>query len=354
MSKSKSSQPVISFEVLSVGQWLMLSGLFFLVVIAAWQSVLPLLAERRYRDGFNAGVLKQNQESVSQLELSIQYAPWETQYMTDLSKAYETLAQDQTTFDQRVFYMNKALQIAERAEFLDPLNPWFKNRIGLVYEQFAQLDPVKKDHYLMLAEKYQRLSAQVDSHNPLFQLNLGYFLHQHGKPEEAILYYRKTIQMDNGLAPAHFNLADIYLQRKQYDLALKEYLSVDEKNPAYGEILFGVINVYLMQKDFVKARQYLEQAYTRYPDRLPILQNLLAIYQQQHVLAPSIPVYETLFRRFPREMQIYHAPYIQTLFQLKDYDRALRSLSLYLTMFPNDSRAQAQQKGLQSLARSKS
>jgi tetratricopeptide (TPR) repeat protein len=354
MTKSKSKQQVISFEALSVGQWMFLTVFFFLIVVALWQSFLPLLAERRYRDGFNAGVLKQNRESVNQLELAVGYAPWETQYMTDLSKSYEALAMEQPTFEQRMFFLNKALEIARRAESLDQMNPWFKNRIAIVYEQYAQLDPVKKEMYLGLAEKYHRLSAKTDSQNPLFQLNLGFYLHQHGKPDEAIIYYKKTTEMDNGLAPAHFNLADIYLQRKQYDMALREYLSVDSKNPAYGEILFGVINVYLMQQNFAKAREYLEEAYRLYPDRLPILQNLLAIYQQQHVLAPAIPVYETMFRRFPREMPAYHAAYIQTLFQLKDYDRALRSLSLYLTMFPGDSRAVAQQSALQALARNKS
>lgn len=332
MAKTE-KEPAINFSLITPAQWISLSILALGILIGSWQSLLPLLAERHYRDGFNALAMKRNDIGVSELEKTVDNAPVETQYLMELSKAYETYALEKTTLEDKLYYLNKSKETAFTTEKLDVLNPWFKNRIASVYTTLAEQDPAHQLTYIKEAENYHKLAAETDAQNPLFQLNLGYFLNRLGKTNEAELYYKKSIAMDNGLAAAHFNLAEIYIQRKQYELALNEYQIIYKQNTSYGEVLFGMINIYLLKQDYPNALHYMEEAYKQYPDKLQLLQNLVALYQRFNQTEKAIPIYETLFKRFPKEMPVYQASYVQALLKTNQQEKAKRFMTLYQEMF---------------------
>ncbi len=63
--------------------------------------------------------------------------------------------------------------------------------------------------------------------------NLGQLAMQDGKPEEALRLFRESLALDPKLALAHFNIATVALQKKDYDTALAE-LNLIESSPLFG------------------------------------------------------------------------------------------------------------------------
>ena len=62
--------------------------------------------------------------------------------------------------------------------------------------------------------------------------NLGQIAMQDGKPDEALALFRSSLAMEPNLALAHFNIATVALQKKDYDTTLAE-LALAEKSPLF-------------------------------------------------------------------------------------------------------------------------
>ena len=63
--------------------------------------------------------------------------------------------------------------------------------------------------------------------------NLGQLAMMDGKPDEALALFRESLAMEPKLALAHFNIATVALQKKDYDTALAE-LALAEASPLFG------------------------------------------------------------------------------------------------------------------------
>lgn len=63
--------------------------------------------------------------------------------------------------------------------------------------------------------------------------NLGQIAMMDGKPDEALAHFRAALALEPKLALAHFNIATVALQKKDYDTALAE-LSHAEGSPLFG------------------------------------------------------------------------------------------------------------------------
>ncbi|NBV82837.1 hypothetical protein EBR57_01755 [bacterium] len=65
----------VSLSRLSALQWGVLAGALILGGIGIWQSILPYLAERHYRDGFNFDAATRYKYAVEELELAAHGKP---------------------------------------------------------------------------------------------------------------------------------------------------------------------------------------------------------------------------------------------------------------------------------------
>ena len=63
--------------------------------------------------------------------------------------------------------------------------------------------------------------------------NLGQIAMMDGRPDEALAHFREALALEPKLALAHFNIATVALQKKDYDTVLAE-LSLAESSPLFG------------------------------------------------------------------------------------------------------------------------
>ncbi len=308
----------------STRSFFVLSIYVFFAGLGIWQSFLPFFAERHYRDGYMFEVQQRLNYAIEEYELAVEDAPWETQYMIDLAKTYSDYAMKQSDIKQKQDYLKKSETLALKTISYDKKNPWFKNRLAAIYLLMAEVNPSLAQTYMQDAETYTRQAADADNKNPLFKINLAYFLHRIGKTDEAILFYKKAVQLDDRMAEARFNMADIYQKRGDLMGVLKEYETVVSKDPNFANINLALASVYvqLHQKShdptyLRKAALCLEREKIKTPSNKEVLKNLVAIYTQLQDWPHALAHYHYLEAHDPDLFHAYHPFYLQALSMTK-------------------------------------
>lgn len=352
MKKSKPGVDVISFSNITTPHWTLLFCVFGLALVAFWQAWLPFFAERHYRDGYNFDVSKRYKFAIEEYQIAVDLAPWETQYQMELAKVYASAAEDEKNIPQKIEYLKKALEISERMVVLDDRNPWYKNRLATVYLQMAEAMPEKGVYYTDLAQKSTLDAALDDKQNPLFQLNIAYFLHRKGDLDESMVYYNKVIQMDPRIVEARYNMADIYRRRGNMDEVLNQYLLAVKNAPDFVNLHLAIASTYIQRHDLAKAVPYLENAIRLAPTNFEALKNLAAIYMDLKQWHEAARVYGLMMANFPDQVDL-HPFYIQALVNDAQEDQAIYSLTLFLQRHPDNGNAKHQLQLLQAYQKRK-
>jgi predicted Zn-dependent protease len=349
----------ISISNLKLSSWLMLLAFLLICIIGVWQFILPFLAERHYRDGFNFSASKRYNFAIEELAIAVKYAPWETHYMVELAKNYNHYAKVNTDINVKIEYLNKAVNIFQTCIKYDKLNPWYKNRLSNVYIELEKLvqDKNLKRQYKKYSEQLTRSAAETDSQNPLFLLNLAYYLHRNTKTEadeiEAISNYKKVIAIDGRMSEARYNLAFLYRKNNEYDKALEQYLGIYKNNPNYSKIDLAIASLYLLMGKNTEAIPYLEAKIKKDTTNLDAMKNLTAIYIQTKNWKKASALYEKLFLLYPKEKNNNHIFYIQAMANSGQVRQALEKVNLFLKEYPKDKIALDQKKQLDSIIKEK-
>ncbi len=343
---SLTSKKKISIN-LSYKSWFLLGTYILLSFLIAWQFLLPFLAERRFRDGYNFYMLKRYRYAIEELNKAIKLAPWETHYMVQLGRAYEDYAKQQPTQKRKLNYLAKAESLYKHMIDLDRLNPWYRNRLALTYIEIGKIDPSQKAENKKKAEDLTRIAAELDSQNPLFQLNYASFLHRSGQLDKAIIYYKKVIRFDPRMVEASYNLADIYRKQNKENKTLETYLDAFKIKPNFNNLDLAIASVYLQKGDTDAALFYLEHTLNRNPKQLEPIKTLGSLYYKREDWENTAKTYKLLVTQFP-EHHNYHQFYVQALAKMGRVGEALQSLKIHLKKFPNDSLAKQQTKQLQN------
>ncbi len=330
-------------------KWSLIIITWALVAVGIWQSSLPYYAERNYREGFNLSASQLTIEAIPYLERSVELAPWETQYLTELGKAYEDYANALPDLSQKQTYFKKAEEIYVRTIELDPKNPWFYSRYGSLTRQMVSVFPAQGEHYLTLTNSLYREAAEYDPKNPLFQLNLAYYYHQLGEFENAKKYYLMCIDMDPGMSIARFNLANIYYMERLPEKSLEQYLEIHKREPQFKNLSLAIALVYSNQNKYADALPYLEESRQYDPNNIEILKNLASFYFYIQAYDKAAATYEELFRRFPSAQQTSKEPYLQAVLKIGAIDRALFFLTQYTQLFPEDGYAKSQLQSIKDI-----
>jgi tetratricopeptide (TPR) repeat protein len=296
----------ISLANLKSSSWFMVFFYGVIALVLIWQAWLPYIAERHYRDAYNFEVFQRPKYALEEYEAAIEAAPWETQYQMDYAKALSEFGMQQADVSQKMSYLTKAESITLHIVDMDPKNPWYKNRLATIYLMLAEADPDKAGVYTQKAENYIRESAERDKNNPLFILNLAYFLHRTKRLDEATVLYNKTLTMDNRLVEANFNLADIYRSKGDLDNTLKQYLQAYKMKPDFPNLNTAISSVYLelfnRSKDpqfLAKTTPYLEADLKKNSANLEVLKNLGSIYFQLQDWKNAARIYGQLLLFYP-------------------------------------------------------
>lgn len=322
-----------------------------IIIFLAIQALNPYFAERNFRDGFNTLSVSQTDLAIQYLERATNQAPWETHYQLHLGRAYEQAITKSNTNELKYAFIEKAEKNYLNMIALDDKNPWYKNRLANIYNQKAELvrlmnppdiDAIENeiDSYESLVESYTRAAAKNDHQNPLFQLNLAFYLHKTMKIDEAISLYKTVQKMDLNMIEASFNLADIYRNRQDFEQTLESYLIVKKVDPNFANIDIAIASTYIQMKRLKDAVPYLQNVIQKEPANFDALKNLAAIHTQQANMAPSIEkwkkaanYYKTFLQLYPNEETMYEF-YIQSLYNSNQLDAAFSTLESSMKQFP--------------------
>jgi tetratricopeptide (TPR) repeat protein len=335
------TQP-IQISKLTFPHTLLIAGVLLLASYSIWWSIKPFLAERHYRDGYQMEAYERPEIAIEHYKRAAEYAPLETQYQMDLAKMYMDFGMSRKTPQEQWAYLKLAEDTCLNIIRLDERNPWFKNRLASIYLTMAQLNTAEAADYIEKAEIQTRLAAESDFKNPIFQLNVAFFLHRIGRENDAIPYYLKAIEFDSNMVEAYFNMADIYIKRGDQKSALQNYIKVAQINPDFNNINLIVSNFYLHTysqskdiKDLLKAIPYLEAQLTKNSGDLEVLQNLGAIYIQLKKWPEAAKIYGQALTFYPGKTNFYPF-YAKAVVKSGDADRVLKELRTRIALNPND------------------
>ncbi|WP_206486163.1 tetratricopeptide repeat protein [Thalassotalea sp. G2M2-11] len=164
-------------------------------------------------------------------------------------------------------------QYLKAKQLLEQLNEQYPSPIRLV--QFANLQMVLKEHqqaYELLLSLTQKYQHSPDSHFMLELFgNLGHVTDKLGKHEEAVSYWLKAITWSEvygntqQIAVVRFNIANSYMQLKQYQEAAEHYEKALELALTAQDIVkanmarFRLVQVLIEQDKLCHAKQLFEQ-----------------------------------------------------------------------------------------------
>lgn len=331
--------------LLTAKQTVLLITFLALSGIGIWQSILPYLAERHFRDGFNYDAGKRYKYAIEELEQAIHYAPWETHYQAQLGRTLEAYAKAVKYPQEKIRLNLYAFKIYEKTIELDQFNPWYKNRLSSVAMELAELVPDKKEYYTNLAEEQTRLAAEIDNKNPLFQLNYAFFLHQTRIPEKvdaAIPYYKKVLEYDPRMVEANYNLADIYRQHGEYDKVIEEYLKLYKKNPNFKNINIAIASTYLTLNKPQESIPYFKKELESNPSQVDSLKNLAILFYKDQNWKESAYYYNQLFNYHSNMIPAYFRFYVQALVNDGQISTAIKELEVQIKNNPKDTYSKEQ------------
>ena len=323
-------------------KWTGIGIIWILVALGIWQSSLPYFAERNYREGYNHAAAQLFKEAIPYLEKAVELAPWETQFVSELGKAYEDYGNLQSDLAQKQHYFKEAEKRYIQTINLDDKNPWFYSRYGALTRQMITAFPEQAQHFKDLTDKLYFQAAELDPKNPLFQLNLAYYYHQLNMIEDAKKYYLICISMDPRMSVARFNLANIYYLENQLDKSIEQYLEIHKYEPQFKNLSLAIALVYSNQNKYAEALPYLEESKLTDPNNEEILKNLAYFYFYIQAYDKSAQTYEELFRRFPAYQKPFKDNYLRSLLKIDEVNRAYAFLFQYTQLFPEDGSAKAQ------------
>ncbi len=304
-----------------------------LAIVGIWQSWLPWVAERRFRDGFNVHASGNYPVAEKLLLEAVHNAPWETYYGSFLGRSYEDWADSERDPSTKKDILLKSEAVYLDIIGLDRTNPWYLNRLASIYQKMAGLEPQNQGNFLVAADRHIRLAAKVDRNNPLFVLNLAYFLHQHNQEMEAIPLYKKVIQWDGRIVEARYNLGDIYRRRKMNEEALEQYTAILKIDPAFSNAPLAVAELYGAKGEETKAIPYLEAALKVKPFDFNLMRYLVGIYHRSGMLDKAIPMYWSIVEAYPQTFDTLHPSFVAALRaagRTADLDREAAMYSAYL------------------------
>jgi len=349
---AKTEEPKILLSSLKPGHLLILCLALFIAILALWQSFLPFFAELSFREGYNAGIQQNYNYAMEQMEKAVADAPWETYYQSTLGKLYEDVASKETNPNLRKSLTDKALLINKRALEIDPLNPWYHNRLASTYLLIAYDEPANTSMYLNLAENENKLASEYDQNNPIFKIALGVFYHRFNQLDKAKECYEAALKIDSNLVEANYYLSEIYKAQKQPTKVIeyyqKTYVGYNENfrkgAPDFEQSVYPIINnisllladYYLKNSQFKDAADILQDFIRSHPEAADEQLILLGkIYYLQKKWPRIIKIYDPLLFKYPNRKELWLI-YVTAAIKSNNLKSAFDKTNFFLESHPGD------------------
>jgi tetratricopeptide (TPR) repeat protein len=198
---------------------------------------------------------------------------------------------------------------------------------------------------LFIAHDYDgAISAYTDliatwSHIPQVSFNLATAYFKTRKLDEALRFYRHTLQLDPTHCKALCQLGKIYASKSKFDAARAMYRRALLYAPGYPPATLPLAQLYNEQEEFVQAAELLQNALERTPDYPPFLFALANTLMMLNRYEDAHTLFARLLEKLPNHPDaLYGVAY--TLKYLGDVHAALPFYRRIFDMEPNHADAQ--------------
>jgi tetratricopeptide (TPR) repeat protein len=144
---------------------------------------------------------------------------------------------------------------------------------------------------------HYKKALQIKPNDPEAHVSFGYALLQKGMADEAIIHFQQALQIKPNYAQAHNNLGDVLAQKGRVDEAIVQFKEALQIKPDYAEACYNLANA-LLQKGRV------DEAITQFQKALQIKPNYAeACYNLGNTLFQKGEIDEAIVR-YQRALQI--------------------------------------------------
>lgn len=186
---------------------------------------------------------------------------------------------NERNYEEAIMYYQKA--IANKPQQIDPkisIETAYIN-IGINYEKLGRYEEAIENYKKVLSFTFNDYPGQKNNFMYAYN-NLCNLYNLIGNHKQAIMYGTKAIEINPRYVKGHFNLANAYLNNREYRKAIENYnkvLYLDNKHSdTYNNI--GIASLYI--EDYENAAKYLEVALNYNSESKNICKNLSFIYQK--------------------------------------------------------------------------
>lgn len=310
-SKTKIRNPKIPSLVLIT--FLVLISL--LVIGLSFASLRNYIAEARYFRGLKAWEDGQIEEAIYYLKGAINLNSGLDRYWRDLSKIYLAKLNKQGLSSEEIGgLINDILSYSRKAAEISPKNVANWDLRGSVYENLIGLAGGAGD----LALKNFKKASELDPQNPYFPTEIGKvylkkadIFSKKAEPEkvaenltQAQDNFQKSLALKSDYAPAHFQIAMVYLRQGKTKEAIEKLESTKSIAPFDVGLAFQLGLLYYNNNQLNKAKSEFERAISIDENYSNARYFLGLIYDQQGDKEKAIEQFEKIEKLNPGNFQV--------------------------------------------------
>lgn len=195
---------------------------------------------------------------------------------------------------------------------------------------------LKNSNYPLAEQKMQeilRLKPDIEHVRNNLAVLFAEFLN---KPDEAIALWQELLKEKPNNSAYLNNIAGMYWRKQDLDKALEYYQKATEHHSSYHMPYYNMAQIYLAKKDFQKAEKMSTKAY-ELAMKDP---NMVALHIRVLLLNSKQDAAVSLIRKIEEESSLLQMQYVtlaRILISQKNYSEALSLLTKAADSFPNDA-----------------
>ena len=150
----------------------------------------------------------------------------------------------------------------------------------------------KKNFFLAKSILNQLLTSYPQDY--LLENIFGVILSEEKNYTDAILRFKKSIEMNKNFADGYYNLATLLLKINLNDEAIENFKKAINLKPDYFEAYYNLANIYSRNSNFPEAEKYYKICLNIRPDSLEVLNNIGINLKKEGKFFESIEIFNKL------------------------------------------------------------
>jgi len=190
-------------------------------------------ADIYYKQGLAHANSGQWDKSIALFQQALKLTPDQDFYYIFLAGASIEKARRVPDMAQRLAWLEEGRRALERARELNPLNPDYTTKLGLLHRVWGEMlvDPKEKNAHFNKALEYYRQGEALRPNSPKLFNEWGLVYYIKREYDKAIEKYRRSLTLDNGYAQTYLLLGDAYRATRDFAQAIEAYQKAIEIAP---------------------------------------------------------------------------------------------------------------------------